>query len=125
MSTVALVRSVAPALSSFTDDQVTVALAEASAFLDVRAFGGMVTYALAYYAAHLLALQEVAEASGPGTSGAVIARRTGDLSEAFLATGANPTTGDYDLASTIYGRRFIHIRNSRAATAPFVVKPRT
>ena len=81
--------------------------------------------AVALRAAHLLAVNEAANASDGESLGPVASKSEGDLSVSYGKIG-NGGGVDYDLSSTSYGRQLIGIRRSsgtgiRTTGVPFVL----
>lgn len=90
-------------------------------------WGAVYDEAMIFYAAHFL--EKIAGTSGSGGSGGgsavgpLISQKDGDLSRTYAApaTSSGSTSSDASLSSTEYGRAYLDLRNSRAATAPMVV----
>jgi hypothetical protein len=100
--------------------------ARAEAYLELAAsvhtasvWGSVFAFAMALYAAHMLTQDDRAAEGGAASAGPVTSRTAGDLSETCANT-ASQVAGDNELAETIYGRRYLQLRKTRAASAPFV-----
>ncbi len=123
-STAALLLAIAPEVSARADSAVWLEIAAAQ--LTAAAFGAMYATACCYLAAHLATLSPLTAAASSataGTAGAITAKGARDLSESYGSTASGVsglTAGDAALMQTKYGREFIRIRNTRAASSPYV-----
>lgn len=136
MTTPATVRALAPEYAAETDEVLMTYLDFAAQRLDARAFGGVYAQAVAYLAAHILTIARRGVAggagggagAGQGASGAVTAVSTGDWSVSF-AGGLNGSEGGVDtlaeasLMTTRFGKEFLALRRTRAASRSRVIKP--
>jgi hypothetical protein len=120
-------RALIPAHASVSDDTVNVWLGLATRRHTASAWGAVYGEAMCFWAAHFV--EKIAGSSGGGGSGGavgpLVSQKDGDLSRTYAApaaiSGLSPT--DDGLATTEYGRAYLDLRNSRSATAPFVVTP--
>lgn len=102
-----------PAFGCVADATITAAIAETGSFVDETWMEEDYATAILYLAAHFL-YQEGAlagsEAGGPGmTSGPVRRVKVGDVETEFAAP-AQGSSGDQDLMSTVWGKRFLDLR---------------
>lgn len=81
--------------------------------------------AVALRAAHLLVVNEAANASDGENMGPIASKSEGDLSVSYGKLDAGASGGDADLSSTAYGRQLIGLRRGsgtgvRVTGVPFV-----
>ena len=104
-------RVIAPEFNNLTDEEVTAMLELFSPMVSKNTFGTKYNLALAYFVAHILALNGVyATAQGSSTDGSVAGvkrEREGDLEREY----AIPDASDYMslLYKTYYGRMYLQI----------------
>lgn len=104
-------RVIAPEFSNLTDEEVTAMLELFSPMVSKNTFGTKYNLALAYFVAHILALNGVyATAQGSSTDGSVAGvkrEKEGDLEREY----AIPDASDYMslLYKTYYGRMYLQI----------------
>jgi len=106
MDALATFRALASEFAAKTDDEVNTMIELAKPHVTVR-FGSFYEQALAYYAAHMFAIQAlIAESGGTSsalTAGEVVSEKEGDLSRSY----AQQTTSESDLLDkTYYGKEF-------------------
>lgn len=94
------------AASAATADQRALALEDATAAIDLVAYGAQAVRAHCFLAAHYLAIGGFIAGGG---SGVVASHAAGAISASY-AVGPGPS--DPFLASTQYGREFLRIRSS-------------
>lgn len=107
-----------------SDARFIPALSEAIAVHKVQAWNpALYEYGMIYYALHTLEQEDAVAAGNGGVSGPAQSRRTGQVSESFLAVQANPSgdPADYTFTETVYGRRYLAIRQRNASSGPSVV----
>lgn len=120
MSTsLATYRALIPAHSAIADATVEVYLELAAKRHDATRWGVVYAEAMCFWAAHTI---ERTPGLGGATSaavGPVTARSAGKVSESYGSLSGNGgSTVDQDLMTTVYGLRYIDIRNTRAASCP-------
>ena len=104
-------RVIAPEFNNLTDEEVTAMLELFSPMVSKNTFGTKYNLALAYFVAHILALNGVyATAQGSSTDGSVAGvkrEKEGDLEREY----AIPDASDYMslLYKTYYGRMYLQI----------------
>lgn len=104
-------RVIAPEFSNLTDEEVTAMLELFAPMVSKNTFGAKYNLALAYFVAHILALNGVyASVQGSSTDGSVAGvkrEREGDLEREY----AIPDASDYMslLYKTYYGRMYLQI----------------
>lgn len=104
-------RVIAPEFNNLTDEEVTAMLELFAPMVSKNTFGTKYNLALAYFVAHILALNGVyATAQGSSTDGSVAGikrEREGDLEREY----AIPDASDYMslLYKTYYGRMYLQI----------------
>ena len=104
-------RVIAPEFNNLTDEEVTAMLEMFAPMVSKNTFGTKYNLALAYFVAHILALNGVyATAQGSSTDGSVAGvkrEREGDLEREY----AIPDASDYMslLYKTYYGRMYLQI----------------
>ena len=104
-------RVIAPEFNNLTDEEVTAMLELFSPMVSKNTFGTKYNLALAYFVAHILALNGLyATAQGSSTDGSVAGvkrEREGDLEREY----AIPDASDYMslLYKTYYGRMYLQI----------------
>ena len=104
-------RVIAPEFNNLTDEEVTAMLELFSPMVSKNTFGTKYNLALAYFVAHIIALNGVyATAQGSSTDGSVAGikrEREGDLEREY----AIPDASDYMslLYKTYYGRMYLQI----------------
>lgn len=104
-------RVIAPEFSNLTDEEVTAMLELFAPMVSKHTFGTKYNLALAYFVAHILALNGVyATAQGSSTDGSVAGvkrEKEGDLEREY----AIPDASDYMslLYKTYYGRMYLQI----------------
>ena len=104
-------RVIAPEFSNLTDEEVTAMLELFAPMVSKNTFGIKYNLALAYFVAHIIALNGVyATAQGSSTDGSVAGikrEREGDLEREY----AIPDASDYMslLYKTYYGRMYLQI----------------
>lgn len=104
-------RVIAPEFSNLTDEEVTAMLELFAPMVSKNTFGTKYNLALAYFVAHILALNGVyATAQGSSTDGSVAGikrEREGDLEREY----AIPDASDYMslLYKSYYGRMYLQI----------------
>ena len=104
-------RVIAPEFSNLTDEEVTAMLELFAPMVSKNTFGAKYNLALAYFVAHILALNGVyATAQGSSTDGSVAGikrEKEGDLEREY----AIPDASDYMslLYKTYYGRMYLQI----------------
>lgn len=128
MTTLELFRQLAPDIpvSVVSDARVEIYLELVGQRLSAEEFGVLFEQAVIYYAAHLLQLAPDGGSGGIGggglSGGAITSKKTGDeaigFGSAATSVSVPVTLGDADLLQTHYGRQYLAIRDSRAATAP-------
>lgn len=113
---------VAPEFDSHAmrDDFLTIA----ASLLDSTTFGGQISLAGAYLAAHMLKLQPDSTGSPSATTaGPVTSKKAGGLAESYASLYSATSASDAWLMRTTYGQHFLYIRRGRARVAPFVAMP--
>jgi hypothetical protein len=117
---------IAPEVAARADADVWISLAVLQMAPSV--WGTVYQMAVCYLAAHMatLAPLDVDDAAdAAGVAGPVTARSTGELSESYGATTAvstgSRTAEEADLSTTVYGRRYLALRATRAGVGPRVV----
>lgn len=104
-------RVIAPEFSNLTDEEVTAMLELFAPMVSKNTFGAKYNLALAYFVAHILALNGVyASVQGASTDGSVAGikrEKEGDLEREY----AIPDASDYMslLYKTYYGRMYLQI----------------
>lgn len=104
-------RVIAPEFSNLTDEEVTAMLELFAPMVSKNTFGAKYNLALAYFVAHILALNGVyASVQGSSTDGSVAGikrEKEGDLEREY----AIPDASDYMslLYKTYYGRMYLQI----------------
>lgn len=134
MSTLAQYRARIPAHAAVSDALVTAVLADAVAAHTATAWGARYGEAMCYWAAHRVECTPGSGADGLTRDGQAptvpegAARRTGPVASVRTSDGTTERTVSYaalaspdDFQSTVYGRHYLTIRSSRAASAPTVV----
>jgi len=107
------------------EDDATIAV-----FIDLAAqrlggplvWGAVYTQAVAYLAAHLLAVSRAGVDGSGGTSAEVTSKRTGDLAVGYASSGIGGD--DAALAATRFGKEFLALRSTRAVGRASVIRPR-
>lgn len=131
MSTPDLVRSLAPAYAALTDDQIQPFLNLAIKAHTASQWGNVYPEAMAWYAAHLLAtggdpVEAAAGGGGAVAGGPLTSQKDGDLARGYggqaAGYGGSKDASVLDLSQTSYGRHYLTLRRSRAASAPRVVR---
>ena len=109
MSTPALAKRLVPEFGTLSDPDVQAWLDDATAILNVAAFGTLAPYAIAYYAGHLY-LQSLGGAGGSSAApGPVVNVKDRAWSVGYAPATTSPATSG-DLGETIPGRRYLDIR---------------
>lgn len=136
MTTPLLVKTIAPVYAGETDETLQVWLDLAAARMDAASFGALYAQANAYLAAHLLTVArrsvpaQAGSGSGGGTgaTGAIDSVSTGDWSISFGGSLTGAETGDVlaesSLMTTAFGKEFLAIRRTRAASRSRIIRPR-
>jgi len=127
MTSLELYRILIPGHAAVLEATITTWLTLASIRHSAAEWGAVYAYAMVFYAAHQI---EVTPGTGAGSGdagvvGPVISQRDGDLSRTYAAPAISSAGGSSDdaaLASTRYGQAYLDLRNSRAATTPFLVQ---
>lgn len=116
-----LYRTLVPAHSGVADDTVDTFLELATRRHTVGAWGMVYPEAMVWWAAHQIETLPGSGASGPGASevGQLTSQTDGDLSRSYAAPVVTGNLDD-DLRSTWYGRKYLDLRQTRAASAPTV-----
>lgn len=123
-SSLQLFRALAPDLCDETDERVGVFIELAARRLCAAAWGAVYLDAVVYLAAHEL-IRSPADGSGSDAStsgGPITSKKAGDLSESYGASKAGSmakSNTDAELSETLYGRKFLALRDTRAAGLPF------
>lgn len=105
-----------------TDSRAATFLALAEQCHTATAWGEVYTQAMSYFAAHMLTTAPATGGSDAAPGGPVTSKKAGDVAVSYGSPGGAPmTSGDADLMTTAYGRRYLQLRESRAAVAPRVV----
>lgn len=122
--TLANYRILIPAHSAVGNDTVNAWLGIAIRKHSASAWGAVYGEAMLMWTAHFVDRTPGASAgAGSGAAtGALTGQRDGDLSRTYAspAFGGGGSAADVDLATTSYGQAYLDLRNSRAATSPFV-----
>jgi len=125
-SSLDLFRALAPDLCEETNARVGVFIEQAARMLCAPAWGVVYVDALVYLAAHNLTHSPASGGggalSGTDASGPATSKKAGDLAVTFGAATAGSSARsntDADLATTIHGRKFLALRDTRAAGLPF------
>lgn len=125
-SSIELFRALAPDLCEETDARVGVFIEQAARRLCAAAWGAVYVDALVYLAAHHLIRSPATAASGGlgagDGGGAITSKKAGDLSVNFgssTAGSSSRSNADAELSETMYGRKFLALRDTRAAGLPF------
>lgn len=137
MSTVALLKTYAPEFAAVDAEILQPFVDQAIRNHIAAPWGSMFADAMAYYAAHLFKMTPPNPATGTGgggdsgaggVGGPVTAQKDGDLSRSYANAaalsgggGAN-TSEEAQLMETVYGRRYLAIRKTRATSSPGVVR---
>lgn len=108
LSTLERFRLVASEFSARPDSEVNDFIEMATERIDVAVFGDDYQQALAYLAAHMMAIADKNTGNSPGP---VVSERAGEISRTY---GYSQAVGNYK--ATTYGQEFIAIRRSRAGT---------
>lgn len=111
-----------PEFVSVLDARVQIFLDDASLSLNPDAWGAKYDLGQAYLAAHLLAVAQDSEAGGATVDAmAVKTEKVGEVMRSYSETSTpeSSATAD-DFASTLYGLRYLSLRNELVAT-PFVL----
>ena len=120
MSTVAAVEAIAPEFVG--DARVQPFIDNAMILHDSEYWGVSFSQAIAFYVAHCLTTLPATAASPAGlTGGAITSIKTGGMSVGY----SNPSTAslsEVDLLTTVYGRKYIWIRDNRVSASPLFVK---
>lgn len=122
-TSLATYRALVPTHSSIADDTVETYLALGAKRHTATAFGVLYTEAMCFWAAHVIERTPGLGSVDANTSGPVTSRRAGRQAESYGGfTFDGGSLSDQELMTTTYGQRYLDIRNSRAATAPRVVR---
>jgi len=125
-------RFVATEFSGLSNDDVNNWIQIAADRHSGDAFGSNYEQAMAYYAAHLAALQGRAAAApvsaggGGAGVGSVVSQKAGDIGVGYGGTGSGGNLNikwdrvDASLTQTSYGLEYLAIRGTRSAVFPFV-----
>lgn len=116
---VSIIALVAPEFAE--DERAADFLAMAEAAHTASVFAAMYSYAMAYYAAHMMATTPTATGGENQVVGPLTSRKAGDVSRSWGAVGQNEPGWAQWLATTVYGQRYLQILRSRARTSGFVV----
>lgn len=124
-TTLELFRAFAPDHCEETNGRVNIFIGAAARRLDASTWGAVYPDALVALAAHDLT-QSPADGSGGegGTDGGgpITAKKAGDVAVNFGSSAAASSTTshtDAELMETKHGRKFLALRDTRAATTPF------
>lgn len=113
----------APELAAVTDAEVNVYLKLAVAAHATTGWGGVYQEALSFWAAHFLKTVGNVSGNAPtGSAGSLASQKDGDLSRGYNGVAVTAASAaDQALALTSYGRAYLMLRNTRAATSAFAV----
>lgn len=107
-----------------SDARFIPALSEAIAVHDASKWNkALYAYGMIYYALHILEQEDAVAAGAGSATGPLQARRTGQVSESFLAVQASPSgdPADFNFTETVFGRRYLAIRQRNASSAASVI----
>jgi hypothetical protein len=124
--TLANYRILIPAHASVSNGTVNAWLGIAIRRHSALAWGAVYGEAMLFYAAHFVdRLPSSGGAGSGGATGPLTSQRDGDLSRSYAAPASSGSSSSSDdaLATTEYGRAYLDLRDSRAATGPMVVTP--
>lgn len=124
MNALTLIDAIAPELASQPTSTKEVFVALAREGMSASKWGKVYEQAVAYKAAHLMTMSNVA--NNPlrklNGGGAITSVKTGGESISFANAGAGASTAEEaSWSETSYGRRYLQLRKTRAATMPRVV----
>jgi hypothetical protein len=126
--TVALYRTLVPAHKAVSDDLIQTYLDDAVGAHNVAIFGNRYDRALIWWAAHQIERTPGLGLNGDAASeaGAITAQSDSQegstLSRSYAATPTRDPE-DAEWATTRYGMKYLEIRNSRIARAPYALGP--
>lgn len=121
MSSLTTFRALIPEFAAVVDATVSVYLSVATLQHNTTSWGAMFETAMVYFAAHLMSLDPTLGTSGASGLGPIKSQKDGDLSRSYgtIAAASGSTAADEELSQTMYGRRFLQIRGTRAAVSAF------
>lgn len=121
ISAVELFKVVAEELDPGDDTVIELYLDLAGQTVSANVFRSVYKQAVVYLAAHLMALDGRAAASGGGGGGVgpITGERAGEVSINYGYSGTSGAGTADGLETTVYGKRFLALRRSRAGTKPF------
>jgi len=109
-TTQANVLSIAPELSTISQDLWDLVLTDVNNIVDSSIFGIFTEVAARYLAAHQLTLLQPGT-PGSNASGPVIEEKVGDVTYKYMNTTVKVNMSESDYSRTKYGRTFISYRN--------------
>lgn len=115
-----------PAHSSVPREAISMHLADVMGVHCAEAWGDRYTLAMIYLAAHNIEMTPGYGSFGAGETTPLTGQRDGDLQRQYAgqsAGGGFESNEEAFLKTTIYGRRFLALREGVAAIRPFVVLP--
>jgi len=116
---ISVIVNVAPEFTN--DDRLAFFLQMAEDAHTASVFAGQYSYAMGYYAAHMMATTPTADGEGNNQAqGALISRKAGDVERQWASPAVGTPWWYQWLATTIYGQRYLMILRSRAETASFL-----
>jgi hypothetical protein len=120
MDVTTILEAIAPELSG--DSRVETFITLAQGRLDATAWGTLYPQGVAFLVAHMMTManRAAAEGVGGGSPGPVTSRSAGDLSVGYGTAGGTFGARDSDYTQTSFGIQFLAIRDTLAATAPFL-----
>lgn len=109
-----------PEFASVADERVWLELEEAEADCDAGVFGDLLKRAIAFLAAHRIAISNDSGGSPTGSQPGAISAASADGVSSSYAIPEGLSGFDLALWSTVYGQRYMEIRN-RCTAGPIVV----
>jgi uncharacterized protein DUF4054 len=130
MNTLEKYRGLIPGHVNVTPETINAWLELAALSHDPAAWGAVYEHAMILWAAHGIESSPGAGAGGAadaGAAGPLVSQRDGDLSRTYAAPSSSSSSGGSadadDFSRTAHGRKYLALRNSRAATLPMFVSP--
>lgn len=105
--------------SSISDDKIQIFIDEAEIVLNEVYWGSKYDLGLYYYAAHALAVNNYSEA-GNTVSKSPVSGKSVDGSSTSYSTATLNNQSDNYYASTIYGQKYLTLRNSLGVPASVI-----
>ncbi len=111
---IAIFRTIAPEFAEVEDAAVLLQIEFCKDFVSESKFGKFYGKAIAYYAAHMMKIYNVAEENGSEsgmlTAGGVVMEKEGDLQRQYAQAESSQSIDDM-MKKTMYGKMFLQIRS--------------